>query len=948
MNSKIINEKGAADSGREQQQNRSDQVAFPSEQQVSFTLVRKTEGNLTKRMRLVEGKVIKDGSDCKMTRGRAITTTLSPEEFGPFLKGLGSNNALVHGICDYEEAGLLSKKQLKTKAGEEPERTKKEGLPIIARSKDFFHYPEGPGLLMLDHDQARKNAVALDDKALKAYHPDELIDIIGAFLDPLKGAARVSVCSTSSCIYETATGNELRGKSAGFHLYLFPQNAADVPRFLDVLGKRLVLAGYGRVEFSRSGAVLVRTLVDLLIASPERLDFVAGAVCDEGLEQQLPDPEYKGGKLLNTEALTNLTPAQEKDYQGILDQLKAAGSPQQATIEGDYIEQEAEKLTTQSDMNIAQARKTVKARKKGVLAGDDLLFFVHKKKPVSVAHALDHGPEFDNKSCADPIEPDYDGSSMSKAIFYWNEGKNPLLYSHAHGGITYRFSQFEKDTTEEVAADRDLDSPLPLTKKNEDSYPFPYEVLGETMAAACTDIQKAVQAPDALIAQSVLASANLAVQPLRDVCIDGRIFPLSLFLLTIAGTGERKSAVDQVVLAPHRERERMAGKDTTERFSLYEMERTAWEAEKAKIFKGKDDLATKNEALYHLQKQEPLKPLDQTRLISDFTFEGLYKLFMTGVPSKGLFADEGGQFTGGHGMREESMLATAAGLSKFWDGSPVDRIRVIDGSSKLYGRRLAVHLMMQDKVGLEFYSNPVLRDQGLGSRMLAAWPTSTVGHRLYSQVNASETAGVKAFHSRINTLLSQPAAYTEDSTQELEPPSMQLSPEAHREWVEFYNQVETQSGHKEALEPVKGFANKAAEHAARIAGTIQLVEDHASNSVQIKAMRGGIDAMAWYLNEALRISGSFNPSEELLAAADVLRWIHDHKLKTVTLPDMYQRGPVRSAGAARKIAKVLVSHNHLIDSTKKGKKELMTGMKNKKSREWWIVHPDSNSSYLED
>jgi hypothetical protein len=29
------------------------------------------------------------------------------------------------------------------------------GLPIIVRSKEHFRYPEGPGLLMLDHDKAR-------------------------------------------------------------------------------------------------------------------------------------------------------------------------------------------------------------------------------------------------------------------------------------------------------------------------------------------------------------------------------------------------------------------------------------------------------------------------------------------------------------------------------------------------------------------------------------------------------------------------------------------------------------------------------------------------------------------------------------------------------------------------------------------------------------------------
>lgn len=47
------------------------------------------------------------------------------------------------------------------------------------------------------------------------------------------------------------------------------------------------------------------------------------------------------------------------------------------------------------------------------------------------------------------------------------------------------------------------------------------------------------------------------------------------------------------------------------------------------------------------------------------------------------------------------------------------------GTGKSTLERLTVHLMMQEKVALEFSSNPILRDQGLGSRMLAAWPTST-------------------------------------------------------------------------------------------------------------------------------------------------------------------------------------------------------------------------------
>jgi hypothetical protein len=235
--------------------------------------------------------------------------------------------------------------------------------------------------------------------------------------------------------------------------------------------------------------------------------------------------------------------------------------------------------------------------------------------------------------------------------------------------------------------------------------------------------------------------------------------------------------------------------------------------------------------------------------------------------------------------------------------------------------------------------------------MLAAWPTSTAGGRAYSAVNVLETAGVRQLHERIEVLLSQQAQYREDSNkQELQPPAMTLSHEAKQAWVDFYNQVEAETGPQKTLEPVRGLANKAAEHAARIAGTVQLFEDPAAVAVEIKAMQCGIQAMAWYLNEALRICGASNPSAHLLAAEKVLRWIHESELKTVALPDMYQRGPVRSAGTARKAVETLKAHNHLLEPEipKGEKKPPVTCRNGKKSREWWEVHPESNSSFLAD
>jgi hypothetical protein len=59
----------------------------------------------------------------------------------------------------------------------------------------------------------------------------------------------------------------------------------------------------------------------------------------------------------------------------------------------------------------------------------------------------------------------------------------------------------------------------------------------------------------------------------------------------------------------------------------------------------------------------------------ELTFEGLCKLFAVGQPSLGIFATEGGQFVGGHGMSDDAKLRTAAGLSKLWDDGETRRVR---------------------------------------------------------------------------------------------------------------------------------------------------------------------------------------------------------------------------------------------------------------------------------
>jgi Protein of unknown function (DUF3987) len=94
-------------------------------------------------------------------------------------------------------------------------------------------------------------------------------------------------------------------------------------------------------------------------------------------------------------------------------------------------------------------------------------------------------------------------------------------------------------------------APRPLMRELPPADPFPVDALGTLLGSAAQAIHDRIQAPLAISGQSVLAAATLAVQGHANVELPtGQAKPLSNFLVSVAATGERKTAVDQEALRP--------------------------------------------------------------------------------------------------------------------------------------------------------------------------------------------------------------------------------------------------------------------------------------------------------------------------------------------------------------------------------------------------------------
>src|ERR1700745_2437449 len=98
-------------------------------------------------------------------------------------------------------------------------------------------------------------------------------------------------------------------------------------------------------------------------------------------------------------------------------------------------------------------------------------------------------------------------------------------------------------------------SPQPLLRDIVPGSPYPVDALGP-LSRVVDAVQRMTQAPVAIPAQSALAVAALAVQGFANIETLGGDRPLSIYALTIAASGERKSSCDARLMQAMRDHER--------------------------------------------------------------------------------------------------------------------------------------------------------------------------------------------------------------------------------------------------------------------------------------------------------------------------------------------------------------------------------------------------------
>lgn len=466
---------------------------------------------------------------------------------------------------------------------------------------------------------------------------------------------------------------------------------------------------------------------------------------------------------------------------------------------------------------------------------------------------------------------------------------------------------------------KDWLEPIPFSSVSNESTPYPIQALPGILQTTVSEYQKYGQQPMALVACGALANVSLACQALADVARDDYLIsPVSVYFISMASSGERKSSSDNVFsraarLWEEKLREKRApivqAATTLHRAWKMQCDEVAYQLKQAPIDSNHSSSIRKLEALMINEPEIPLLP---SLYFEDVTHEGLAHHLAKDWPSASIWSDEAGFIVGGYSM-QNSPTRFMALLNRLWDAKSFSTHRKSTDKFTLKNRRITLNLMMQPVLMQQILSQPnsIVRHSGFLPRCLLAQPTSLMGKRFYQEFNSSLSC-FGDYDRRITDCLSQSEYLTKKGCTDL--PVLFMSPAAKKAWVSHFNQLEeglSEDGHWVNL---KDFVSKASENVARIAALFHLF-DGATGDICSRYVESAIEIINWHLQETDRLLSEKTSNTPFGDAQKLMNWMISKKSSLTSMRDLQRLSNLRDKSRLNEAIEILFEHQVLRQTT---------------------------------
>ena len=383
--------------------------------------------------------------------------------FADSLQTLTPEDVLIYGVPRVADGILVpqsSKEIFRQKPG------------YFSRTRTNFRFPDGGALLMLDYDP---------DPAEKPRTCAEITDLLFSQLLPeANGCGYLWWPSAGSCIFDEVTDAELVGIH-GQRFLLHVQHGTDIPRIGKIMQQRAWLKGLGRIDIGKAGQLLERGLFDWAVFQPERVDYLAGATCGEGLVQRRPAPLVVDGPAFAStmlidedgqrrQRLESLPPNQLREVSTHIAQAKAQVQDKATAKRWEWATANADQLAAKQGISREQSFGILMQATETSRLMADVVIRLSDGVEVSVGELLDNPDLYHDRECCDPLEPDYRSDSRI-GIIKLRSGGTPYIYSHAHGGRRFTLHR-ARQRIELVSGEhyRAVDATLDVLRKTDSFY----------------------------------------------------------------------------------------------------------------------------------------------------------------------------------------------------------------------------------------------------------------------------------------------------------------------------------------------------------------------------------------------------------------------------------------------------------------------------------------------
>lgn len=439
-------------------------------------------------------------------------------------------------------------------------------------------------------------------------------------------------------------------------------------------------------------------------------------------------------------------------------------------------------------------------------------------------------------------------------------------------------------------------------------------ILPGWMGDMADAVAESTQTPPALAVMSCLSVLATVLHRRFEVAPFGNDYtePLSLWTLSAAPSGTRKSAVLNAMLGPlvhweklmrDRMRTEIARVNAARAVAKKRVERLLQDSAKAKDPVEREAIRTE------IQREEEEMPEEARapRLFTgDTTAERLQALLVEHGERMAVHSDEAGIFLIMAGIYNGG----SSNIDVFLQGHAGSPMRVDRAGRNAHVDRpaLSFGLLLQPGVLSEVASSRRFRDSGLLARFLYAMPISNVGSRDVRR-HITLAPEIKAeYERRLFALLEGvPGRVTA-------PRVLGLSDPAREAWLDLAEEIERQQGEGGRLESISDWTSKLPGAAARVAALLELGESGLGvHEVSHAAMDRAVRLARLLIPHAQAAFGLLGTDSTDADAIAVLRWLRANRLEEFSRRECQkaQEGRFRSVERLQKALSRLEQHDVL-------------------------------------